>query len=155
MSDQNDVLCHLINVCENTKYSYESAARKTTNPFIETVFNNMAYIRSNIIIDLSEFLKANGGNPENRKISDKNRESLFDELDINSASNPEKILVTCLEETEDRALKEFDKALSENIPLHTKAVLAQKLGTLNETHDYMKALKTRFQEDSKKNSSSV
>ncbi len=145
MSDQNDVLYHLIDVCEDAKAFYESAAEKAEDPYIETVFKNMAYIRSSIIVDLSRFVKANGGDPEKSGTIPGKTAQFFGELVAHIKPDTDKTLVTHLEEAEDRALKEFHDAMAQNIPLQTKAVLSQQLGTLQETHDYMKALKDRLQ----------
>lgn len=152
MKNETEVLCHLINVCSESLGFYQTAARQARDSHIESVFKNMAYIHNNIIVDLSEFVEAQGGcrpcplpKPAAAKAGE---ESYFDlppgAKSLLSDRDADKILVSRLNEAEETTLNEFLDAMAENIPPYTKAVLSHKLCTLRETNDYMKTLKKRM-----------
>ncbi len=141
--DKDEVFDHLIDVCADAKEFYELAAEQAKDPYIESVFKNMAYIRSNIIVDLSRFVEAGGGKAKDKKPDAKQSAGYHGELLEQLTLGSDAEWVVRLEEAEDRALAAFHGALAKNIPLQAKAVLSQQMGTLNETHAYMKALKDR------------
>lgn len=148
MSDQARILNHLIEICAEARNFYEAAAEKTEDFYIKSVFHKIAFIRNNIMVDLTAFTKRTGNNliQDNKPL--KRRRPLYGGLMMDIGPDTDEKLVHCLEEAEDRTLEEFYRAMAKNLPFQTRSVISRQLETLRQTEDYLKALRDRISQHS-------
>ncbi len=139
-TDQNKVLNHLIEVCEDAREFYHDAAEQAENPAIKKTFKNMETVRENIVSDLRSRVMLEGGKPDESGTVSGKTAQFFSQLKAGIA-NTDEALVSALEEAEDKALEEFHEAMAKNLPSDTISFLDRQEKLLRRTHDHMKELK--------------
>lgn len=139
-NDQNKILNHLVDVCEDARDFYSDAAEQAENPQIQNTFRKIAAIRENIISDLKSYIVANGGSPEQDGTMGGKASKMFSQLKA-SVANTDETLVKDLEEAEDKSLEEFHEAIAKNLPENTREFLTEQTKRLRDTHDHMKHIK--------------
>ena len=143
MSDTENTLSHLIDVCEDARVFYKEATAQTKDPEMKRLFTQMMNIRFGIIMDLREYMRNHDMQPENPDETFKGKINKFLGENIAKISdNTDEALITYLEEAEDNCLHSFKDAANDNdLSVEARALLNEELSVLKKTHDYMRDLK--------------
>ena len=141
---ETDVLNRLLQVSEDARHFYRSAAGKVSDRRLGDMFQAFARIRSNISVDLTRIIRDHGGRPAADGTLFGKMKQFFGEIAAQRSDKPEEALVRHLQETEDRGIESFEEALQEDLPTGTKRLLSSHLEILRETHGRMEALLTRY-----------
>jgi len=143
MSKPEKEIQNLINICEDAREFYTDAIDQTNDPEMKQLFRNMADIRKGVIVDLRTHMRQKDMDIEEPSETFGGQVNKFLGENIAKWSdNTDNALITYLEEAEDRCLHSFKDVSNDNdMPVETRAVVSQKLETMQKTHDYMKELK--------------
>lgn len=139
---ENKILNSLVDINLDASDFYKSALQRVKNPRLERSFSDLERLHSSVASDLSRQIRTNGGEPENDGTFTGKTARVFGELLAKVSNDADETLVVRLEEAEDRCLHSMREALDDkHIHAETRALLVSELGTLQRSHDYMKALK--------------
>tara|TARA_A200000113_G_C8725711_1_gene309882 strand:- start:4 stop:465 length:462 start_codon:yes stop_codon:yes gene_type:complete len=139
---ENKELSKLININEDATEFYRSAQEKAESPSLKSTFKDLESLHKGVILNLQNIVRANGGETKADETMVGNTRQFFGELIAKVSNKPDAAIVTHLEEAEDRCLHSMQSALeSSDVSTATKQVLLQEAGTLQKSHDYMKAMK--------------
>lgn len=139
----NNQLKKLACINEDACEFYESAQEKVESEKLKTTFRDLENLHKNIVINLQQQIRSNGGNSNDidETIMGEARE-FWTNLMTHISNDVDKTLVKNLEEAEDRCLHSMEKTMkNDDIPAETKMVLRNGYQALQKSHDYMKALK--------------
>lgn len=143
---ENRALQSLINVNEDAAEFYETAQEKVEDKTMISTFKSLEGLHESVITNLQGILKANGEDDveADETITGSARE-MFATLMAKVSNDPDALLVTHLEEAEDRCLHYIKDAMeNEDISPATKAALQGELTALQKSHDYVKSLKDQM-----------
>lgn len=139
---ENKVLNDLVDINRDASEFYKSALDKVKNPRLERSFSDLERLHSSVASDLSRQIRNNGGVAAEDGTFAGKTARVFGEMLAKVSNDADETLVSRLEEAEDRCLHSMREALDDkNIHAETRALLVSELGTLQRSHDYMKALK--------------
>lgn len=139
---ENKVLSHLIDINQDACESYKSALIRVRNPRLERSFSDLQRLHGAVVMDLTQRIRENGGTPDTDGTLAGKTAKLVGEIMTKISSDVDETLVNHLEEAEDRCLHSMRDALeAPDMQVHTRALLVSELGSLQRSHDYMKALK--------------
>jgi uncharacterized protein (TIGR02284 family) len=139
---ENRVLTHLVDINQDASEFYKSAMGRVRNPRLERSFADLQRLHSAVVMDLMQKIRENGMTPDIDGTIAGKTAKLFTEMMTKVSNDVDETLVDHLEEAEDRCLHSMREALDEReMQTHTRALLVSELGSLQRSHDYMKALK--------------
>ena len=141
MNHSNHILNDLVSATRDGKSFYELAATKVNSPELKALFTRLAKVKGDIVQGLSKEIRAVGEKPAETGTWTGDFNKLYGEVrallgDKNYA------YVAQLEESEDRLMKAFDKALNdqETSPsAHT--IITRYLPEVRTCHDIMRSRK--------------
>ena len=141
MNHSNHILNDLVSATRDGKSFYELAATKVNSPELKALFTRLAKVKGDIVQGLSKEIRAVGEKPAETGTWTGDFNKLYGEVrallgDKNYA------YVAQLEESEDRLMKAFDKALNdqETSPsAHT--IITRYLPEVRTCHDIMQSQK--------------
>ena len=141
MNHSNHILNDLVSATRDGKSFYELAATKVNSPELKALFTRLAKVKGDIVQGLSNEIRAVGEKPADTGTWTGDFDKLYGEVrallgDKNYA------YVAQLEESEDRLMKAFDKALNdqETSPsAHT--IITRYLPEVRTCHDIMQSQK--------------
>jgi uncharacterized protein (TIGR02284 family) len=143
---ENKILRHLVDINKDASQFYKSAVSRIKNARLERSFTDLELLHSAVVTDLTKKILENGGAPEADGTMIGKSARIFGELMAKVSNDADETLVAHLEEAEDRCLHSMREALDErHVQANTRALLIDELGTLQRSHDYMKALKDSMQ----------
>ncbi len=137
-----DILQELVHVARDSKSFYEDAAKEIKNPIVRQTFERMASAKGELINKLSSHINARGEVPETGGTFLGGLRQTYADMRAAISSNDDAVYTAQLEETEDRLLKYFDKALEKTDSMEIRAILKEQLPKVRACHDEMKRLKT-------------
>ncbi len=144
---ENRALKSLINVNEDAAEFYETAQEKVEDETMISTFKSLEGLHVSVITNLQGILASNGETDveADETITGSTRE-MFATMMAKVSNDPDAMLVTHLEEAEDKCLHYIKDAMeNEDISPSTKTALQNELTSLQKSHDYMKALKDQMQ----------
>lgn len=142
LKDENNELHKLVNINKDASEFYKSAAQEAQNSDIKQTFSKLEKLHQDVITNLQNQIRVNGGNPEADETLIGKSAQFWGELMAKISNDVDATLVKHLEEAEDRCLHSMQDAMKDDdIRPATKAALHSEMETLRKTHDYMKALK--------------
>ena len=141
MNHSNHILNDLVSATRDGKSFYELAATKIDSPELKALFARLAKVKGDIVQGLSNELRAVGETPAETGTWTGDFSKLYGEVrallgDKNYA------YVAQLEESEDRLMKAFDKALNDtdtSASAHT--IITRYLPEVRSCHDIMRSQK--------------
>jgi uncharacterized protein (TIGR02284 family) len=139
---ENKLLSNLVDINKDASEFYKAAVDCVENPRLERSFSDLERLHSAVVTDLTQQIRLNGGEPDIDGTIAGKAARIFGEMKAKISSDIDESLVSSLEEAEDRCLHSMREALDDrHMQVHTRALLVNELGTLQRSHDYMKALK--------------
>lgn len=146
-NSENKEICKLIDINKDAAGFYEDAQGKAESTYIKETFKNLEALHNDVIVNLSGYVTANGGEVDADETMVGGARQFFGELVAKVSNKPDEALVAHLEEAEDRCLHSISDAIEDDdMSPSGKALLQKELSTLQKTHDYMKALKDSMKE---------
>ena len=142
MNHSNQILNDLICATRDGQGFYEHAATKVDSPELKALFTRLAKVKGEIVHGLSNEIRAGGGKPTDAGTWSGDFSKLYGDVrallgDKNYA------YVAQLEESEDRLLKAFDKALSDkDTSTNAHTVITRFMPEVRSCHDIMRARKS-------------
>ena len=141
MNHNNHIINDLVSATRDGKSFYELAATKVDSPELKALFARLAKVKGDIVQGLSNELRAVGEAPAETGTWTGDFSKLYGEVrallgDKNYA------YVAQLEESEDRLMKAFDKALNDtdtSSSAHT--IITRYLPEVRSCHDIMRSQK--------------
>jgi uncharacterized protein (TIGR02284 family) len=147
---ENKLLNTLIDINQDALEFYKSALDRVRNPRLERSFSDLQRLHKAVIEDLTDRIEENGGKPDVDGTLAGRTARLLGEVMTKVRSDVDETLVSHLEEAEDRCLHSMREALdARHMQAHTRALLLSELGSLQRSHDYMKALKDSMEPQSR------
>lgn len=139
---ENKILNQLVDINQDASEFYKSALERVKNPRLERSFSDLQRLHNAVIHDLTQQIVENGGEPDVDGTIAGKTARVFGEMMARVSNDIDETLVSRLEEAEDRCLHSMREALDQrDMQPNTRALLVSELGTLQRSHDYMKALK--------------
>ena len=145
MNHSNHILNDLVSATRDGKSFYEHAAKKVDNPELKELFIRLAKIKGEIVHGLSNEIRSVGETPAEVGTWSGDFHKLYGDV---RARLGEKnyAYVARLEDSEDRLLKAFEKALNdENVSASAHAVIIDFMPEVRICHDIMRARKVELQ----------
>ena len=134
----------LVQISRDGLEFYEHAMSEVHSERLKSVFSRMAGNKRALIASLSSKLAINDENvPTHGTFAGSVRQTYAD-LRAMVSANDDKVYVAQLEETEDRLLKHFEKALDDTTDPSVKGLLQQHFPHVRACHDEMSALKKQL-----------
>lgn len=138
---EKNIIDHLVDVCEDGRDFYHTAANKVEDTNLVRLFRENANIRENIILNLQNYSRKQGYSIETDGTIEGKALKIFGELLASIKSNTDQEFVNRLEEAEDRSLEEFHKALAKETTPELREKIVGFVNELQYSHDRMKAMK--------------
>ena len=143
MNNANDVK-ELVQISRDGLEFYQDAMNEVESERLKSVFARMAGHKRTLIASLSSKLAINDEDvPTDGTFAGTVRKTYAD-LRAMLSANEDKVYVSQLEETEDRLLKHFDKALADATDPTVRGLLQQHYPQVRACHDEMRALKQQL-----------
>jgi uncharacterized protein (TIGR02284 family) len=134
----------LVQISRDGLEFYQDAIDEVQSERLKTVFSRMAGNKRTLIAALSSKLAMNDENvPTDGTFAGSLRKTYTDVRAMLS-SNEDKVYVSQLEETEDRLLHHFQKALDDSTDPSVKGLLQQYYPQVKACHDEMRSLKQQI-----------
>lgn len=141
-NSENKKLIKLIRINEDASEFYESAQEEVESPRLKETFKDLEVLHSDVTKTLKSRVTMNGGDADVDETVVGQVSEMFGILMSKVSNDTDGMLVTHLEEAEDRCLESMEEVMkSDGITPETKTVLVNELSALRKSHDYMKALK--------------
>lgn len=139
---ENKILGSLIDINQDACEFYKSALSRVRNPRLERSFADLQRLHGAVVMDLTQRIRENGGMPDIDGTLKGKTAQLVGEVLAKVSNDVDETLVNHLEEAEDRCLISMREAMeATDMQTNTRALLLSELGSLQRSHDYMKALK--------------
>ncbi len=139
---ENKIIGQLVDINQDACDFYKSAVSRVNNPRLERSFSDLERLHNSVVLNLTQRIRENGGTPDSEGTLRGKTARLFTEMMAKVSNDVDETLVSHLEEAEDRCLHSMRDALEDrNLQANTRALLVAELGSLQRSHDYMKALK--------------
>ena len=144
MSDKNAALLQeLLEIASDSKNFYRAAAEAVELPFLKNEFGHMADAKGALVSELGAHIEARGETPDAGGTLAGSLRQTYTEVLASLSQGPAATYTYAaqLEESEDRLLKHFDRALVETDSMAVRAALLTELPKLRQSHEQMKQLK--------------
>ena len=137
----------LINLNTDAAEFYDSAKEKAASPQIQTTFANLKALHNNVIINLENILRQKGENPDTDETIAGQFQQFWGEMMAKVSNDVDETFVKHLEEAEDRCIHTVKDIMdNDDVSPTTKRALRPELEKLQQSHDYMKALKDQIKQ---------
>ncbi|NZA27376.1 PA2169 family four-helix-bundle protein [Luteimonas sp. SJ-92] len=142
MSDINKKTTHTLNdliaIARDGREFYEEAAQKVDDVDLKALFTRLAGVKAAISNELGGAVQAAGGTPEDSGTMAGNMRQMYAKLRA-GLGDKEYGYVAELEESEDRLLKAFREAASDNdTPAAARDIVSRLLPEVQACHDVMR-----------------
>ena len=142
MNHTNHILNDLVEVARDGETFYEHAATKVDQPDLRILFTRVAMVKRDIVKSLSGELLARGEKPADSGSWIGSFNKMYGDIRA-LLGNKDYAYVAQLEESEDRMLKGFEKAINDKeTSASARIVLARLLPEVRNCHDLMRTRKT-------------
>lgn len=135
-----EMLSDLINICEDAREFYATAAYRTKSRSLGETFRRIASTRESVIINLRLHALSIAGEAAEEEIGDGRTSDLFRPLRT-EIDDMEIALLRKLEKAESVALEQFRDALNSESPEATTDLIERQMQMLDETYSHIKFLK--------------
>ncbi len=135
-----ETLSDLINICEDAREFYATAAFRTNSRSLGETFRRIASTRESVIINLRLHALSTVGEAAEEKIGNGRASDIFGPLKT-EIDDMELTLVEKLERAENVALEQFREALKSEPPEATTNLIERQMQLLHETYFHIKFLK--------------
>ena len=141
MNHSTHILNDLVSATRDGKGFYEYAATAVTNPELKTLFTRLAKVKGEIVLGLSNEIRATGDKPADTGTWSGDFNKLYGEVRA-LLGDKHYAYVTQLEESEDRLLKAFNKALDDkDTTAHARTIITRYMPEVRSCFDIMQARK--------------
>lgn len=130
----------LIETCRDGQNGFADAAEHIQNPQIKTFCLEQSRTRAQFVGELQQEVKGLGGDPENTGSAAAAMHRAWIDLKSALGGGDHAILAAC-ESGEDSAVKEFDKALKEQLPAPVRTVVERQRQNIKQAHDLVKSMR--------------
>ena len=144
MATDNDktisTLNNLIETCKDGENGFRTAAEGIKNGELKTLFNTYSQQRAQFAAELQGEVRHLGSDPENSGSVAATLHRGW--INIKSAVTGEDdgAIISECERGEDSAVKNYEDALKENLPINIRAIIEQQLTQVKEAHNQVRAL---------------
>lgn len=135
-----EMLSDLINICEDAREFYATAAHRTNSRSLRETFRRIASTRESVIINLRLHAFSIGGEAAEKEIGEGRTSDIFRPLKT-EIGDMELALIKKLEKAESDALEQFRDALNSEPPEATTNLIERQMQMLDETYSHIKFLK--------------
>lgn len=143
MTNDNTIstLNNLIETCKDGQQGFKDAAEGVDNSQLKTVFYDYSQQRARFAGELQDAVRNLGGEPEDSaSFSGSIHRGWINIKSAVTGSDETAILNEC-ERGEDVAVKEYQKALDQDLPENIAEVVRRQYGEIQEAHDRIKNLR--------------
>ncbi|HMV46667.1 MAG TPA: PA2169 family four-helix-bundle protein [Blastocatellia bacterium] len=143
-TDQSvSTLNNLIETCRDGQNGFADAAEHIENPQIRTFCLEQSRMRAQFVGELQQEAAALGGDPENSGSAAAALHRTWIDLKSALGGGDHAILAAC-ETGEDSAVKAYDNALKEALPVPVRAVVERQRQSVKQAHDRVKNLRDQL-----------
>ena len=136
-------LNNLIETCRDGQNGFADAAEHIENPQIKTFCLEQSRTRAQFVGELQQEALALGGDPENSGSAAAAMHRAWIDLKSALGGGDHAILAAC-ETGEDAAVKAYDNALKEGLPVSLRSVVERQRQSVKQAHDAVKAMRDRL-----------
>jgi uncharacterized protein (TIGR02284 family) len=141
MRDQHRALRELVQVTRDSQELYEAVAERTGNPALAQVCRRLAAAKSELIDALRlELVSMGSGVPADGTLAADLRRA-FTELRAALSADADVLRSAELEESEDRLLQAYERALDDLRTPELRAILTLQMPRVRECHEEMRRVK--------------
>jgi uncharacterized protein (TIGR02284 family) len=145
MNHSNHILNDLVSATRDGKSFYEHAETKVKSPELKALFARLAKVKGEIVKGLSSEIRAVGETPAEIGTWSGDFHKLYGDIRA-SIGDKNYAYVARLEDSEDRLLKAFEKALNDaTVSASAHAVIRDFMPEVRICHDIMRARKIQLQ----------
>ena len=139
MNHSNHILNDLVSATRDGKSFYELAQTKVNSPELKALFSRIAKVKGEIVLGLSHEISAAGDKPAETGTWAGDFNKLYTEVKA-LLGDKNQAFVAQLEDSEDRLMKAFEKALTdEKTSKSTHAIITAFMPEVRACHDMMRA----------------
>lgn len=136
-----DNLNHLISICNDGKYGYETAAEDADSPELKSIFMGYSAQRAGYVTELKQFVRSAGGDPDKGggPLGALHR-AWIDVKSALSSKDNKAVLGACIT-GEEAAVKAYDEVLNEtNTPSNIRDILMRQRTGIQEALNKVQSL---------------
>lgn len=133
----------LIETCKDGEEGFRQCAEDIKNPSIKTTFMARAQSCATAASELQQLVRAYGGDPEtSSSVAGALHRRWVDVKSAITGKDDEAVLNEC-ERGEDVAMRSYETALKEELPVDVRAVVERQYQGVRRNHDEVKALRNQ------------
>ncbi len=136
-------LNNLIETCRDGQNGFADAAEHIENPQIRTFCLEQSRKRAQFVGELQQEAMALGGDPENSGSAAAALHRAWIDLKSALGGGDHAVLAAC-ETGEDAAVKAYDNALKEALPVPVRSVIERQRQSVKQAHDQVKSLRDQL-----------
>lgn len=145
MNRSTDALNELIKVARDGERFYLDASQKADSEALREIFRDMAEVRRQLMADLGKHVLERGETPSGSGTLTGTSHKLYAELLARLSRDADARYIAELEETEDRLLEQYRRALEKATSDEVGRILERHLLTVRATHHRMRALRQQIE----------
>jgi len=139
--DTIKVLNDLIDVCEDGRKGFETAAESVKDVRYKDLFRRNSMQRARFVTELQEEVRHLGGKPDDSGTAAGALHRGWINLRTAITSKDEKAVLSECERGEDHAVKEYRDALGKPLPEPVRTLVARQASEVQAAHDTMRSLR--------------
>ena len=142
---QNDdaigTLNHLISIAKDGVNGMNSAAEQANNPTVKSKLSSLSQERSRVATELQDVVRRLGGNPDDSGTTLGAVHRTYMSVKDKVTGTSDQALLDECERGEDVAVREFQQALSKDLPADIKQTVQSLFTQVKSSHDQVKSLR--------------
>ena len=139
--DSIKVLNDLIEVCEDGRKGFETAAESVKDVRYKDLFRRNSMQRARFVTELQEEVQRLGGKPDDSGSAAGTMHRGWINLRTAVTSKDEKAVLSECERGEDHAVKAYRDASGKPLPETSRVLVVRQAGEVQRAHDMMRALR--------------
>jgi uncharacterized protein (TIGR02284 family) len=146
--DKDDVIStlnDLIETCKDGEAGFRVCAGNVRDTQLKSLFESRAIGCEQAAMELQEFVRSYGGNPENRSSLAGSLHRRWVDIKSAIADQDEHAVLSECERGEDVALRSYRNALNKVLPPEVRSVVERQYQGVLRNHDQVKALRNQMQ----------
>jgi uncharacterized protein (TIGR02284 family) len=138
-----EILNNLIETCRDGEQGFREAAENVTGGDLRVFFNEASRRRSDLVDELQQHVRAMGGDPERTGSATGAVHRAWIGIKGTLTGKDDKSILEEVERGEDSAVKAYENALQEGLPVTVRPIVERQYSEIKSVHDRAKQMRDK------------